>query len=140
MDAHQKVLFVDAATGYYRVSRFPVGDFFGPVDLGLHLAGRYNSLNIGVGLLAGSIFPGSNRLIFTGLLARAGAGSSSRRWAAPAWSSTTSASTCCRWSAGRRHRPCSYLNRTHGEEIDVRLVPRGPAARLGDAAGVASTP
>ena len=22
MDAHQKVLFVDAATGYYRVSRF----------------------------------------------------------------------------------------------------------------------
>ena len=66
MDAHQKVLFVDAATGYYRVTRFPVGDFFGPVDLGLHLAGRYNSLNIGVGLLAGSIFPGSNRLIFTG--------------------------------------------------------------------------
>ena len=24
MDAHQKVLFVDAATGYYRVTRFPV--------------------------------------------------------------------------------------------------------------------
>ncbi|HEY6553178.1 MAG TPA: aldehyde ferredoxin oxidoreductase N-terminal domain-containing protein, partial [Vicinamibacteria bacterium] len=66
MDAHQKVLFVDAATGYYRVTRFPVGDFFGPVDLGLYLAGRHNSLNIGVGLLAGSIFPGSNRLIFTG--------------------------------------------------------------------------
>ena len=66
MDAHQKVLFVDAATGYYRITRFPVGDFFGPVDLGLHLAGRHNSLNIGVGLLAGSIFPGSNRLIFTG--------------------------------------------------------------------------
>jgi len=58
MDAHQKVLFVDAATGYYRVSRFAVGEFFGPVDLGL--AGRHNSLNIGVGLLAGSIFPGSN--------------------------------------------------------------------------------
>jgi hypothetical protein len=30
MDAHQKVLFVDAATGYYRVSRFPLGDFYGP--------------------------------------------------------------------------------------------------------------
>ena len=57
MDAHQKVLFVDAATGYYRVSRFAVGEFFGPVDLGLHLAGKYNSLNIGAGLLAGSIFP-----------------------------------------------------------------------------------
>ncbi len=51
MDAHQKVLFVDAATGFYRVTRYPVGDFFGPVDLGLHLAGRHNSLNIGVGLL-----------------------------------------------------------------------------------------
>ena len=54
MDAHQKVLFVDAATGYYRVSRFAVGEFFGPVDLGLHLAGKHNSLNIGAGLLAGS--------------------------------------------------------------------------------------
>ncbi|HWT80085.1 MAG TPA: hypothetical protein VN648_14965 [Candidatus Methylomirabilis sp.] len=49
MDAHQKVLFVDAATGYYRISRFALGDFYGPVDLGVHLAGRYNSLNIGAG-------------------------------------------------------------------------------------------
>ena len=62
----QKVLFVDAATGFYRMQRYRVGDFFGPVDLGLHLAGRLNSLNIGTGLLAGSIFPGSNRLVFTG--------------------------------------------------------------------------
>ena len=66
MDTQQKVLFVDAATGFYRVARYPLGDFFGPVDLGLHLAGKHNSLNIGVGLLAGSIFPGSNRLIVTG--------------------------------------------------------------------------
>ena len=62
----QKVLFVDAATGFYRMQRYPVGDFFGPVDLGLHLSGRLNSLNIGTGSSAGSIFPGSNRLIFTG--------------------------------------------------------------------------
>ena len=66
MDVTQKVLFVDARTGYYRVGKYPVGDFFGPVDLGLHLAGRFNSLNIGVGLLAGSILPGSNRLVVTG--------------------------------------------------------------------------
>ncbi len=66
MDAHQKVLFVDAGTGFYRMARYPVGDFFGPVDLGLHLAGKHNSLNLGVGLLAGSIFPGSNRLIVSG--------------------------------------------------------------------------
>ncbi len=58
MDTHQRVLFVDATTNFYRVDRFLVGQpFFGPVDLGLHLAGRFNSLNIGSGLLAGSIFP-----------------------------------------------------------------------------------
>lgn len=66
MESCQKVLFVDATTGYYRLQRYRIGDFFGPVDLGLHLAGRLGSLNIGTGLLAGSILPGSNRLIFTG--------------------------------------------------------------------------
>ncbi len=67
MDTHQKVLFVDVHNGFYRVARYPVGDFFGPVDLGLTLSGKHNSLNLGVGLLAGSIFPGSNRLIVTGV-------------------------------------------------------------------------
>ena len=61
-----KVLIVDAASGFYRVQRYPLGAFFGPVDLGLHLAGKYNSLNIGTGIFAGSIFPGSNRLVFNG--------------------------------------------------------------------------
>ncbi|MEZ4549253.1 MAG: aldehyde ferredoxin oxidoreductase N-terminal domain-containing protein [Desulfobacterales bacterium] len=46
--------------------RFKIGDFWGPVDLGLFLSRKYNSLNIGAGLWAGSIIPGSNRLIFTG--------------------------------------------------------------------------
>src|SRR5512133_2988926 len=66
MDASQKVLFVDARSGFYRVAKYAVGDFFGPVDLGLHLTARFQSLNIGVGLLAGSILPGSNRLVVTG--------------------------------------------------------------------------
>src|SRR5512136_3197785 len=66
MEICQKVLFVDASTSYYRINRYKLGDFFGPVDLGLHLAGKHDSLNIGVGLLAGSIFPGSNRLVVTG--------------------------------------------------------------------------
>lgn len=66
METNQKVLFVDAGTGFYKLKHFAIGSFFGPVDLGLHLAARYNSLNIGAGLLAGSIFPGSNRLVFTG--------------------------------------------------------------------------
>lgn len=67
MESHQKVLFIDASTAFYSINRFVVGEpFFGPIDLGLHLAGRYRSLNIGTGLLAGSIFPGSNRLFFNG--------------------------------------------------------------------------
>lgn len=67
MDRHLRALMVDAGTAYYRIDRYPVGKpFFGPVDLGLHLSGRHNSLNLGAGLLAGSILPGSNRLIVTG--------------------------------------------------------------------------
>ena len=31
----QKVLFLDAQTGFYKVRRYAVGRFFGPVDLGL---------------------------------------------------------------------------------------------------------
>jgi len=66
MKNNQKVLLVDTRTSYYRVDRFKIGEFFGPVDLGMHLTDKHNSLNIGTGLLAGSVFPGSNRLIFTG--------------------------------------------------------------------------
>jgi glyceraldehyde-3-phosphate dehydrogenase (ferredoxin) len=62
----QKVLLLDARTSFYRVRRYPVGRYFGPIDLGLHLSGETQSINIGVGLLAGSIFPGSNRLFVTG--------------------------------------------------------------------------
>ena len=62
-----KVLLLDAATGFYRMQRYRVGDFFGPVDMGIHLAFKHNALTIGAGLLAGSVFPGSNRLIFAGI-------------------------------------------------------------------------
>ncbi len=122
MDAHQKVLFVDAATGYYRVTRFPVGDFFGPVDLGLHLAGRHNSLNIGVGLLAGSIFPGSNRLIFTGFSPCWGGFFVSSMGGAGLVFDNLGINMVS--LVGRAPTPSLlYLNRTHGEEIDVKLVP-----------------
>lgn len=66
MEAVQRVLFVDPSTGFYRLRRYEVGDYFGPVDLGVHLADRWRSLNIGTGLFAGSILPGSNRLVVTG--------------------------------------------------------------------------
>ncbi len=66
MAHYLRMLMVDASSGFYRVARYRVGDFFGPVDLGLHLSRNYDSLNIGVGLLAGSLFNGSNRLIVNG--------------------------------------------------------------------------
>jgi glyceraldehyde-3-phosphate dehydrogenase (ferredoxin) len=122
MDAYLKTLFVDAGTGYYRLQRFRVGDFFGPVNLGLHLAGRYNSLNIGVGLLAGSIFPGSNRLIVTGF---------SPCWGGFFVSSMGGAGLVFDNLGlnmvsiiGKAAMPSVLvLNRTHGEEIEVRVVP-----------------
>ncbi|PKP53307.1 MAG: aldehyde ferredoxin oxidoreductase [Bacteroidetes bacterium HGW-Bacteroidetes-1] len=117
-----KVLMIDAFNGYYRINRFPVGDFFGPVDLGIHLAHKYNSLNIGSGLLAGSIFPGSNRLIFNGI--------------SPSWhgfyiSSMGGAALVFdnlginMFSITGKAAQTSilYLNRIHGEEIEVELIP-----------------
>jgi len=126
MDKHLKVLHIDASSSFYRVERFPVGPFWGPVDLGLHLtgreAGRQGVLNFGTGLLAGSIFPGSNRLIFTGhspcwggfyVSAMGGAGlifddlginMVSLRGKAPEPS-------------------VLVLNREHGEEVQVQVVP-----------------
>jgi glyceraldehyde-3-phosphate dehydrogenase (ferredoxin) len=122
MDSFQKVLFVDANTGYYRITRYSLDDFFGPVDLGLHLSGKFNSLNIGVGLLAGSILPGSNRLIFDGF--------------SPCWGgfyiSTMGGAGLVFDNlginmislVGKASVPSILcLNRTHGEEIDVRLEP-----------------
>ncbi len=122
MDICQKVLFVDANTGYYRITRYSLDDFFGPVDLGLHLSGKFNSLNIGVGLLAGSILPGSNRLIFNGF--------------SPCWGgfyvSTMGGAGLVFDNlginmislVGKAPMPSVlFLNRTHGEEIDVRLEP-----------------
>ncbi len=122
METQLKVLFVHAGSAFYRVDRFRVGDFFGPVDLGLHLAGKYNSLNIGTGLLAGSIFPGASRLIFNGF--------------SPAWggfyiSSMGGAGLVfdnlginLLSIVGKAPVPSIlYLNRDHAEEIDVEIVP-----------------
>ncbi|HCM28794.1 MAG TPA: aldehyde ferredoxin oxidoreductase [Treponema sp.] len=118
----QKVLFVDASTGFYKTRRYPLKDYFGPVDLGLHLDGRYRSLNIGTGLFAGSILPGSNRLVFTGF--------------SPCWRSFYISSMGGAGLAfdnlginmvsiiGKSAAPSIlYLNRDHGEEVEVELIP-----------------
>ena len=40
METTQKALYIDASTGFYKVRRYKVGDYFGPVDLGLHISGE----------------------------------------------------------------------------------------------------
>ncbi|MFO7999103.1 MAG: aldehyde ferredoxin oxidoreductase N-terminal domain-containing protein [Bacteroidales bacterium] len=120
--SHLKVLLIDAGTSFYKIRRFKIGDFWGPVDLGIHLAQKHDSLNIGTGLLAGSIFPGSNRLFFNGF--------------SPCWhgffiSSMGGAGLVfdnlginLLSLVGRARNPSVlYLNRTHGEEIEVELFP-----------------
>jgi glyceraldehyde-3-phosphate dehydrogenase (ferredoxin) len=122
MDAFQKVLFVDATTGYYKMKRYKIGDYFGPVDLGIHLADNYETLNVGVGILAGSIFPGSNRLIFTGF---------SPSWRGFYISSMGGAGLVfdnlginMLSIGGKAPTPSVlFLNRTHGEEIEVEILP-----------------
>jgi len=116
---------LDAATGFYRMQRYRVGDFFGPVDLGIHLSYKHNALTIGAGLLAGSVFPGSNRLMFTGI--------------SPCWhgfyvSSMGGAAVVfddlginmLSLTGKAPHPSLLYLNRNHGEEIEVELVPVEP--------------
>ncbi len=121
-DGHQKVLLVDAGSGFYRITRYPLGDFFGPVDLGLHLAGKHNGLNIGVGLLAGSILPGSNRLIFTGFSTCWGGFYVSTMGGAGLVFDNLGINMVS--LVGKAPTPSIlYLNRTHGEEIEVRVEP-----------------
>jgi glyceraldehyde-3-phosphate dehydrogenase (ferredoxin) len=122
MDVQQKVLFVDARSGYYRLAKYRVGDFFGPVDLGLHLAGRLNSLNIGVGLFAGSILPGSNRLVVTGFSpCWGGFFVSSMGGAGLVFDNLGVNMVSIVGTAPKTS--VLVLNRQHGEEVDVALEP-----------------
>ena len=44
MTIYQRVLLVDPATGFYRTRKYPLERYFGPVDLGIHLASNLRSL------------------------------------------------------------------------------------------------
>ncbi len=122
LQSQLKTLMIDANSGFYKTLRHDIGKFWGPVDLGLHLSYKHNSLNIGTGLLAGSIFPGSNRLIFTGISpswhgfyisSMGGAGLVFDNLGINMLSITGKATT----------PSVLYLNRIHGEEIQVELLP-----------------
>lgn len=120
--SHLKTLMIDTSTGFYKILRHELGNFWGPVDLGIHLAKKYDSLNIGTGLLAGSIFPGSNRLIFNGfspcwhgfyISSMGGAGLVFDNLGINLLSLTGKAQT----------PSILYLNRIHGEEIQIEILP-----------------
>lgn len=118
----QRVLLVDPATGFYRTRKYDFDRYFGPVDLGIHLTEEYRSLNFGVGIFAGSIFPGSNRLVVTGF---------SPCWQGYYISSMGGAGLIfdnlginMLSLVGRAPVPSLlYLNRNHGEEIELEVVP-----------------
>ncbi|PKL08233.1 MAG: aldehyde ferredoxin oxidoreductase, partial [Spirochaetae bacterium HGW-Spirochaetae-7] len=122
METCQKVLSIDASTGFYRMKRYPLRDYFGPVDLGLHLSGRAQCLNIGTGLFAGSILPGSNRLSINGF---------SSCWRGFYISSMGGAGLVFDnlginmvSLVGKAPVPSiMYLNREHGEEVEVEILP-----------------
>ena len=119
---YQRVLLVDPATGFYKTKRYGFDRYFGPVDLGIHLTEEYRSLNFGVGIFAGSIFPGSNRLVVTGF---------SPCWQGYYISSMGGAGLVFNnlginmlSLVGKAPVPSVlYLNRNHGEEIEVEVVP-----------------
>jgi glyceraldehyde-3-phosphate dehydrogenase (ferredoxin) len=122
MNMVQKVLVIDPRTGFYRLRKYPLDRYAGPVDLGIHLTEQYDSLNFGVGIFAGSIFPGSNRLVVTGnspcwqgfyISSMGGAGLVFDNLGINMFS-----------LVGKAPVPSLlYLNRTHGEEIEVEVVP-----------------
>jgi glyceraldehyde-3-phosphate dehydrogenase (ferredoxin) len=122
MESNLRVLFIDAQTGFYKIKKYKIGDFFGPVDLGLHLAGKYKSLNIGTGLLAGSIFPGSNRLIVNGFSPCWGGFYISSMGGAGLVFSNLGINLIA--IVNKSPVPVSiYLNRMNGEEIQIECLP-----------------
>ncbi len=122
MNMFQRVLLVDTTTGFYRMKKYGFDRYFGPVDLGMHMVEKYRSLNFGVGAFAGSILPGSNRLMVTGfspcwqgkyISSMGGAGLVFNNLGINMLSLVGKApvlSVLC-------------LNRNHGEEIEVEVVP-----------------
>ena len=62
----QKVLYIDASTGKFRVEDVKDENVIGPVDFALKYANEDNKFFFGSGVLAGSIIPSTRRLIFCG--------------------------------------------------------------------------
>lgn len=62
----QKVLYINAVDGSFRIEDVKDEEIIGPVDFALKYAYGNNKFFFGAGALAGSIIPGTRRLIFCG--------------------------------------------------------------------------
>lgn len=62
----QKVLYINASNGSIRVEEVKDPDVIGPLDFALKYAKEEDKFFFGIGPLAGSILPGSRRMIFCG--------------------------------------------------------------------------
>ena len=62
----QYAVLVNVNDGSHELRECPFPDVIGPVDFGLAMQDEADCVCIGSGVLAGSIIPGSNRLVFTG--------------------------------------------------------------------------
>lgn len=62
----QRALILHADDGTHELRDLRAPEVLGPVDFGLRMQAEGDFLCMGSGVLAGSIVPGSNRLIFTG--------------------------------------------------------------------------
>jgi len=118
----QYALVVDAADGSHELRELPFPQVIGPVDFGWAMAREGDYVCIGAGVLAGSIIPGSNRLVFTGQ--------------SPAWGGfyvSTMGGAALLWDGtglsflaigGRAARPSALVLRgVEGEFPRVTLVP-----------------
>jgi glyceraldehyde-3-phosphate dehydrogenase (ferredoxin) len=117
-----KTTIIDMGTGMNRMVCYPGSEFFEPADLGLQHSNKYNLLNFGTSLLARSIFPESNQLIFNGF---------SSSWTGFYISSMGEASLAFDnvglnlvSITSRAQQPSVLmLNRIHGEKIQVQVEP-----------------
>ena len=122
MKSKIKVLIINAGDRSHRVEKYAIGDYFGPVDLGVHLSEKYQGINLGIGLFSGSIFSGSSRLIVTG---------HSRSWEGFFVSSMGGAGWVFRQMdidmlviTGQAATPSLlYLNRRHDGTLELEIEP-----------------
>ncbi|MBI4703566.1 MAG: aldehyde ferredoxin oxidoreductase [Deltaproteobacteria bacterium] len=118
----QFALLVDASDGSYELAGHDFPGTVGPVDYGLALLRERDCLCIGSGVLAGSIIPGSNRLVFVGRSpAWDGLYVSTMGGAALIWDGTGVSFLAI---AGRAERPSAIvLHGRRGRYPRVGLVP-----------------